>query len=46
MIVKEYWRSASGEAMKSLQWAHIEQGSRSAVVDWLERQEQRLEKGE
>ncbi|MCX7361913.1 MAG: hypothetical protein NTV97_08605 [Alphaproteobacteria bacterium] len=46
MIVKEYWRSPSGEAMKSLQWAHIEAGSRSAVVDWLERQERRLEKGE
>ena len=46
MIVKEYWRAPSGEAMKSLQWAHIESGSRTAVVGWLERQEKRLEREE
>ena len=43
VIVKEYWRDAGGESMKSPQWAHIEAGSRADVVAWLERQERRLE---
>ena len=43
VVVKEYWRDASGESMKSLQWAHIEAGSRADVVAWLERQERKLE---
>jgi hypothetical protein len=43
LVVKEYWRSGSGEEMKSHQWAHIETGRRADVVDWLERQERRLE---
>ncbi|OFX02177.1 MAG: hypothetical protein A3D94_16400 [Alphaproteobacteria bacterium RIFCSPHIGHO2_12_FULL_66_14] len=43
VVVKEYWRAAGGESMKSLQWAHIEAGSRAEVVAWLERQERKLE---
>ncbi len=43
VVVKEYWRAASGESMKSLQWAHIEAGSRAEVVAWLGRQERKLE---
>jgi hypothetical protein len=43
VVVKEYWRAADGEAMKSLQWAHIETGRRADVVTWLERQERKLE---
>lgn len=43
VIVKEYWRDAGGESMKSPQWAHIEAGSRADVVAWLERQERKLE---
>ena len=43
VIVKEYWRDAGGESMKSPQWAHIEAGRRADVVAWLERQERRLE---
>ena len=42
VVVKEYWRDRSGESIKSLQWAHIEAGSRADVVAWLERQERRL----
>jgi len=44
VVVKEYWRDASGESMKSPQWAHIERGSRADVVAWLERQERNLER--
>jgi len=44
MVVKEYWRDARGESMKSPQWAHIEAGSRADVVAWLERQERNLER--
>jgi hypothetical protein len=44
VVVKEYWRAGSGESMKSLQWAHIENGSRTDVVAWLERQERKLER--
>ena len=43
VVVKEYWRDAGGESMKSPQWAHIEAGSRADVVAWLERQERKLE---
>jgi hypothetical protein len=43
LVVKEYWRSGGGEELKSHQWAHIEAGRRADVVDWLERQERRLE---
>ena len=43
IIVKEYWRDSAGESMKSPQWAHIEAGRRADVVDWLGRQERRLE---
>ena len=43
VVVKEYWRAQDGEIMKSLQWAHIEAGSRTDVVAWLERQERRLQ---
>lgn len=43
VIVKEYWRDAGGESMKSPQWAHIEAGGRADVVAWLERQERKLE---
>lgn len=42
IVVKEYWRSGRGEELKSHQWAHIEEGRRADVVDWLERQERRL----
>lgn len=45
MVVKEYWRSSGGVDLKTLQWAHIESGSRREVVDWLERQERKLDKG-
>ena len=45
VVVKEYWRDAGGESMKSPQWAHIEAGSRADVVAWLERQERNLERG-
>ena len=45
LVVKEYWRDAGGESMKSPQWAHIEAGSRADVVAWLERQERNLERG-
>ncbi len=45
VVVKEYWRDAGGEGMKSPQWAHIETGSRTDVVAWLERQERNLERG-
>ena len=45
VVVKEYWRDAGGESMKSPQWAHIEGGSRADVVTWLERQEHNLERG-
>ena len=44
VVVKEYWRDAGGESMKSPQWAHIEAGSRADVVAWLERQERNLER--
>lgn len=44
VVVKEYWRDAGGESMKSPQWAHIETGSRADVVAWLERQERNLER--
>ncbi len=43
MIVKEYWRDSNGQSTKSLQWAHIEKGSRTNVVAWLKRQERELE---
>jgi hypothetical protein len=42
MVVKEYWRDARDESIKSTQWAHIEAGSRADVVAWLERQDRRL----
>ena len=45
VVVKEYWRDAGGESMKSPHWAHIEAGSRADVVAWLERQERNLERG-
>ena len=45
VVVKEYWRDAGGESMKSPKWAHIEAGSRADVVAWLERQERNLERG-
>ena len=44
VVVKEYWRDAGGESMKSPQWAHIETGSRADVVAWLTRQERNLER--
>ena len=44
VVVKEYWRAGNGESMKSLQWAHIEAGSRADLVAWLERQERKLER--
>ena len=44
VVVKEYWRDAGGESMKSPQWAHIEAGSRADVVAWLELQERNLER--
>ncbi len=44
VVVKEYWRDAGGESMKSPQWAHIEAGSRADVVAWLGRQERNLER--
>jgi hypothetical protein len=43
VVVKEYWRSGTGESIKALQWAHIDSGNRADVVDWLERQERKLE---
>lgn len=43
MVVKEYWRGASGEDLKMMQWAQVEQGSRAHVVAWLSRQEKRLD---
>jgi hypothetical protein len=42
IVVKEYWRSGTGEELKSHQWAHIEDGRRADVVAWLERHERRL----
>ncbi len=43
VVVKEYWRGRNGESLKSMQWAHIEAGSRNDVVAWMTRQERRLE---
>jgi hypothetical protein len=43
MVVKEYWRAPDGESIRTAQWAHIEQGSRSDVVSWLDRQQRALE---
>lgn len=45
MVVKEYWRAPDGESLRNGQWAHIETGSRTDVVAWLERQKVRLEAG-
>ncbi len=42
VVVKEYWRSGSGQDLKVLQWAHVEAGRRADVVAWLERQEKAL----
>ena len=42
MVVKEYWRAPDGESIRNGQWAHIEKGSRSDVIAWLEKQEQGL----
>jgi hypothetical protein len=42
MVVKEYWRDAKDESIKSTQWAHIEAGSRADVVVWLDRQDRRV----
>jgi hypothetical protein len=42
MVVKEYWRDAKDESIKSTQWAHIEAGNRADIVAWLERQDRRL----
>lgn len=42
VVVKEYWRSGSGDDLKALQWAHVERGSRADVVAWLDRQERLL----
>ena len=42
MVVKEYWRAADGESIRTGQWAHIEKGSRSDVVAWLQKQERFL----
>ncbi|CAN5811682.1 hypothetical protein BH11PSE3_BH11PSE3_36070 [soil metagenome] len=43
MVVKEYWRAPDGESIRTGQWAHIEKGSRSEVVAWLEKQKSKLE---
>ncbi len=45
MVVKEYWRASDGESTRTAQWAHIEKGSRSEIVAWLENQKRRLEAG-
>jgi len=42
-VVKEYWRDGRGGSTRDLQWAHVEDGGRAEIIEWLKRQERALE---